>query len=62
MIGYVVVEFNQASHQPALPLGAYLFSEWGDAEDCARNERERAQQMHRGERYEVAEVRLCPDR
>lgn len=56
-VGYVVVEFNQASHRPSLlPFSATLHDEREWAEEEAADEREKTAKVGRGERYAIAEV------
>jgi len=55
-LGWVVVEWNQASHQPDLPGAAGLHWTREDAEFEATVLRESAAERGRRERYTVAEV------
>ena len=55
-IGYVVVEYNQASGWPGLPLGATLHDDLADA--CFERDvlADQARERGRRERYAVCEV------
>lgn len=55
-LGWVVVEWNQASHQPGLGWGADLCWSREDAENEAAGLRESAAERGRRERYTIAEV------
>ncbi|WMI33006.1 hypothetical protein SEA_PEGGYLEG03_65 [Arthrobacter phage PeggyLeg03] len=56
-LGYVVIQFNQASHQPDLAWEApHLFEDEGDAKRVAEDLREQAKEIGRRERYLVAVV------
>jgi len=55
-LGYVVVTFNQASHQPGLPMAADLHSDLEDAVNARDWEREETVKVGRNERHVVAEV------
>jgi hypothetical protein len=54
--GYVVVTYNQASHQPGLNLGADLHSQLEDAVNARDWEREETKKNGRGETHYVARV------
>jgi hypothetical protein len=60
-IGYIVVEYNQASGQPGIPTGADLYWSAEEAEDYAEFEREDTRSRGRGERYKVAKVVLVDE-
>jgi hypothetical protein len=61
-IGYVVIEFNQASHQPDIAWQAPgLFDEEGDAARKADDLTELAREIGRRERYAVATVEIEED-
>lgn len=55
-IGYVVITYNQASHQPGLPMAADLHSELEDAVNARDWERAETARVGRGERHVIAEV------
>lgn len=56
-LGYVVIEFNQASHQPALAWHApHLYTDKDDAQEMAQTLRHKAVMVGRRERYAVAVV------
>jgi hypothetical protein len=60
-IGYVVIEWNQASHQPNLMQYGDLYDHIDDAaEECARAVSDCAQRGRR-ERYAVAAVEAMDD-
>lgn len=56
-IGYVVIEFNQASGQPEA-LGGDVFYSRDVAEDVAEQCREEAARVGRRERYAVGTVTI----
>lgn len=56
-IGYVVVEYNQASHQAERVASDSIHWDRQTAEDVATYCREETAKVGRGERYVVAEVR-----
>jgi hypothetical protein len=60
-VGYVVVEYNQASQLPDLPTGTTLYDTAEDARDDARFQAEQTAQVGRREQYRVAEVTLLDD-
>jgi hypothetical protein len=60
LVGFVVIEYNQASHWPDVYSDG-LYAVQDDAEYAARSCREIAAQNHRGEQYKVAEVRLVEE-
>jgi hypothetical protein len=55
-LGYVVVTFNQASHQPGLNPGADLYSQLEDAVSARDWERAETAKVGRGETHVIAEV------
>lgn len=55
-LGWVVIEWNQASHRPGLSFGADLHWSREDAENEAVGLREQAAKVGRRERYTIAEV------
>lgn len=55
-LGWVVVEWNQASHQPGLTFGADLHWSREDAVNEAAGLREQTTKTGRRERYTIAEV------
>ena len=55
-LGYVVVTFNQASHQPGLNTGADLHTELDDAVIAREWERAETAKCGRGEVHVIAEV------
>lgn len=58
VLGYVVVEWNQASHQPDLGHASTLYTEWDKdyAHEVARDLQADARSRGRGERYTVHAV------
>lgn len=59
-IGYVVIEYNQASHWPSVLDGSFTDDlDW--AGTVANDERAKTARVGRGERYAVAEVNLSDD-
>lgn len=58
-VGFVVIEYNQASHLPELHL-PYLYSQ-DEAEQRAAEAREETAHIGRKERYAVAEVTLLDE-
>ena len=59
-LGYVVVEWNQASKRPGIPA-AELYGELGDARQARDFEQEATDGAGRRERFTVAEVVEVPD-
>lgn len=57
-IGYVVIEYNQASHMPDLVAGAYLHRDLESAQDELADHAERTKGVGRRETYQVAAVHL----
>lgn len=55
-VGFIVVEYNQASGRPGLPFGADIYDSQDLAEQAARDEREDVLAAGRRERYVVCEV------
>jgi hypothetical protein len=55
VLGYVVVEWNQASHQPDIPYGGLIDDE-GTAVEIARAAQADARSRGRRERYTVHAV------
>lgn len=55
-LGYVVVTFNQASHQAGLPMAADLHTLLADAINARDWERAETAKVGRGEHHVVAEV------
>ena len=55
-LGYVVISYNQASHQPGLPMAADLYSELEDAVNARDWERAETAKVGRRERHVIAEV------
>jgi hypothetical protein len=55
-LGYVVITFNQASHQPDLPVAADLHTAFEDAVRARDWERAETAKSGRGERHVIAEV------
>ena len=55
-LGYVVITYNQASHQPGLPMAADLHSELEDAVNARDWERAETAKVGRRERHVIAEV------
>ena len=55
-LGFVVITYNQASHQPGLPLAADLYPELEDAVNARDAERAETARNGRGEIHVVAEV------
>lgn len=59
-IGYVVIEWNQASHQPSVVDGSFTDdADW--AGQIASDERARAKSVGRRERYDIAVVQLMEE-
>jgi len=56
VLGYVVVEWNQASHQPSLEHGMALTDDLEWAQELARMQRDSARSRGRRERYSVHAV------
>jgi hypothetical protein len=54
-LGYIVVEWNQASGRPEVEDGS-LYSTAAEAEEAAQDARDFAAKVGRKERYTVAEV------
>lgn len=59
-LGYVVIEWNQASHRPDV-LDGSLTDDLGVAEEIAAGERARTAEVGRRERYDVATVQLIEE-
>jgi hypothetical protein len=59
-VGYVVIEYNQASARPGLSDGE-LYDRIEDAREAAEVEQENANEVGRRERYKVAEVTLVEE-
>ena len=55
-IGYVVIEYNQASHEPRLPTGADVYWRREDAERERDWLAEQTAEVGRRERHEVAVI------
>jgi hypothetical protein len=55
-LGWVVVEWNQASHQPSIDHGMCLSDDLQWAHELARMQQESARSRGRGERYTVHAV------
>jgi hypothetical protein len=61
-LGYVVMEWNQASGQPSIAFEApYMFDTQGEAHDKAEQLREPTRSVGRRERYAVATIYLEED-
>lgn len=60
-IGYVVIEYNQASHQPELLPHSGLYYDRENAEQQANDERDSTAATGRHERYAVAAVEVLDD-
>lgn len=56
LIGYVIVEYNQASHQPERLADDTVFWDRATADHVANEHRREADAIGRRERYVVAEV------
>lgn len=54
-LGYVVIEYNQASHQPDVVNDSFTWRR-DDAEEMAQHERDKTAGYGRLERYTIAEV------
>lgn len=61
LLGYVVVEYNQASRQPGLPTGSDLIDDpdiaWAELNDLA----EETRRSGRGEQYRICAVITLAD-
>lgn len=55
-LGYVVIQYNQASGLPGLTIAADLYEHRDDAEHALRAEREATAKTGRRERHVIAEV------
>ena len=55
-IGYVVIEYSQASGLPGLTIAADLYEHRDDAEHALQVEREATARTGRRERHVIAEV------
>lgn len=55
-IGYIVVEYNQASGQPGVPFGADVHFHREDADDDKQQYERGTAASGRRERYEVASL------
>lgn len=55
-LGYIVIEWNQASGRPSPLQFGDLYDTWEDAEQSAAAERIRTAKVGRRERHTVAEV------
>lgn len=62
VLGYVVIEYNQASHRPGLPVPADMYSTRDEAEDARDAFVEHTRQNGRRETYRAAEVVLIDDK
>jgi hypothetical protein len=60
-VGFVVIEYNQASGQPGLNWAADLYNRRSAAEEAAHHERDLTDMSGRGERYAIARVVLEED-
>lgn len=60
-VGYVVVEYNQASGTPDLPTGTSLYDTAQEAREEQRSQAGETAKVGRGERFRVAEVVLLAD-
>jgi hypothetical protein len=58
-LGYVVIEYNQASHWPKLLPYGDLHDTAEEAEERAEWERNQARRNGRGEEFRVARVELA---
>lgn len=61
VLGYVVIEYNQASYLPGLPLGVQLHGAERDAQDELDGFVELAAKAGRRETYKLAQVALLDD-
>lgn len=59
-LGYVVIEWNQASRRPGIADGA-LWDKPGDAQTSADGYRSEAARNQRGETYTVHAVNPCEE-
>lgn len=55
-IGYVLIEYNQASRQPGLPVAAEMYDSIEDARYALKVEERDMRPAGRGEAYIIAEV------
>ena len=55
-LGYVVIEYNQASHWPSVWSGDTLYDSADEAREYARDAEKDARGRGRMERYTVAQV------
>ncbi|MDQ0854805.1 hypothetical protein QFZ79_002916 [Arthrobacter sp. V4I6] len=61
-IGYVVIEYNQASHQPSIATDApYMFASEDEAGDEAEELQRRTNATGRRERYAIGTVYIEED-
>jgi hypothetical protein len=61
-VGYIILEYNQASGQPDVaPACPYMFQEEHEADAAALRQEEAARAIGRRERYAVAELYLTED-
>lgn len=56
VLGYVIIEYNQASRWPDLHLDV-LYDTPAEAEEVAEAAREEYKELGRGERFTIAEVK-----
>lgn len=58
-VGYVVIEYNQASHQPSIAFEApYMFDDVEDAQVKAVELTQRTQAVGRRERYAIGTIHI----
>lgn len=55
-LGYVVIEWNQASHKPSIACGGDLHDQREDAKGCVDQLIEETKTIGRRERYTIATV------
>lgn len=60
-IGYVVIEFNQASHQPEKTTDEYIYTRREEADNEAAYQRERTRVRGRRDSFAVGAVWLLED-
>ena len=60
-LGFVVVEYNQASQLPGLPFDSILYSTKRFAQDELDDLAKQAKRHGRGETYKLAQVVLLDD-
>ncbi|MBG0738617.1 hypothetical protein IV500_04175 [Paeniglutamicibacter antarcticus] len=60
-IGFIVIEFNQASGQPGIPYGSDVHPTLADAESAAETLRAETAAAGRRERYVVVELSVEDD-